>query len=115
MEAREMAKLVCKALDEKKAEDIRVIDIHEVSTVADYFIIASAANINQLGAMQDAVDEAFYKNQIHARAIEGSSHSTWILMDYEDIVIHLFSREDRLFYDLERIWKDGVQLSPEEL
>ena len=55
----------------------------------------------------DAVDEAMYTNGVHSKQVEGNSNSTWILMDYQDIIVHLFSKEDRLFYDLERIWKDG--------
>lgn len=97
-------------LDEKKAEDIRVIDIRGISVIADFFIVASAGNQNQLLAMQDAVDEEMTKQGQSARSIEGNRNSTWILMDYEDVIVQLFTREDRLFYDLERIWKDGVSV-----
>ena len=107
METLELVKKVASALEDKKAEDITVIDIREVSSIADYFIIANGNNANQLVAMQDAVDEALYKAGLHAKQIEGNNKSTWILMDYEDIIVHLFSKEDRLFYDLERIWRDG--------
>ncbi len=114
MNSKEQSKLICKALDDKKAIDIQIIDISELSVIADYFIIASADNSNQLLAMQDAVDEEMYKNKIHARQIEGNRDSTWILMDYDDVIVHLFSKEDRLFYDLERIWRDGKLLSFDE-
>ena len=107
MQTIELVKIIKNALEEKKAEDITILDIHKVSTIADYFIIANGTNQNQLAAMQDAVDEAMYKNEVHARQIEGNNKSTWILMDYQDIIVHLFSKEDRLFYDLERIWRDG--------
>lgn len=110
MEALEIVKKTVQALDEKKAEDIIVIDIQGVSTIADYFVIANGNNQNQLAAMQDAIDEALYTNGVHAKQIEGNSHSTWILMDYQDVIVHLFSKEDRLFYDLERIWRDGKQV-----
>ncbi len=103
----DLVKKVAHALEDKKAEDITVIDITEVSTIADYFIIATGANPNQLAAMQDIVDETMYKNGVHSKQVEGNSNSTWILMDYQDIIVHLFSSEDRLFYDLERIWRDG--------
>ena len=115
MEAREMAKLACDALAEKKANGIKVIDIKNISVIADYFVLADGDNQNQLQAMQDAVDEALYKNGVHAKQVEGNQHSTWILMDYNDIIIHIFSKEDRLFYDLERIWKDGKEISVDEL
>lgn len=107
MENLELVKKVVEALEDKKAEDISVIDIKEISTIADYFIIANGSNTNQLTAMQDAVDEAMYKNGVHQKQVEGNNNSTWILMDYQDVIVHLFSSEDRLFYDLERIWRDG--------
>lgn len=107
METLDLVKKVANALEDKKAEDITVIDISEVSSIADYFIIANGLNSNQLTAMQDAVDEVMYTNGIHAKQVEGNNNSTWILMDYQDVIVHLFSKEDRLFYDLERIWKDG--------
>ena len=107
METLELVKKVASALEDKKAEDITVIDIREVSSIADYFIIANGNNANQLVAMQDAVDEAMYTNGVHSKQVEGNNNSTWILMDYQDIIVHLFSKEDRLFYDLERIWRDG--------
>jgi ribosome-associated protein len=78
-------------------------------------VIASGSNVNQLNAMKDAVDEVMYTNGLHARQIESNSKSTWILMDYGDMIVHLFSKEDRLFYNLERIWKDGKEINPEEL
>lgn len=107
MELLDIVKQAVNALEDKKAEDITVIDISEVSSIADYFIIANGSNSNQLAAMQDAVDEAFYKAGIHAKQVEGNQNSTWILIDYNDVIVHLFDKEDRLFYDLERIWKDG--------
>ena len=115
MQSLEQVKLIVKALEEKKAEDIRIIDIQGVSSIADYFVIANGSNENQLNAMKDSVDEEMYKNGIHARQIEGNVHSSWILMDYQDVVVHIFSEEDRHFYDIERIWKDGKEITLEEL
>ena len=114
MEIKEMVKLVCHALDEKKADDIKVIDIRGLSVMADYFIVASGGSQNQLLAMQNEVDKEMYIHGIHAKQVEGNRSSTWILMDYEDVIVHLFSQDDRLFYNLEKIWQDGVVLSPEE-
>ena len=115
METLELVKKAVAALEDKKAEDITVIDIGGVSSIADYFIIANGSNSNQLAAMQDAVDEAMYTSGVHAKQVEGTNNSTWILMDYQDIIVHLFSKEDRLFYDLERIWKDGKEIDLSEL
>ena len=111
----EYCKIAVKALEDKKAEDVKVIDIREISPIADFFIIADGMNQNQIQAMRDAVDEALYKADLKVRQVEGNQSSTWILMDYNDIIIHIFSKEDRLFYDLERIWKDGKEISVDEL
>ena len=115
MTANEITKLVVEALEDKKAEDVTIIDIHEISAVADYFVVANGTNQNQLQAMRDAVDEAMYQRGIHARQVEGNQNSTWILMDYEDVIVHIFSKEDRLFYDLERIWRDGKVIEKDDL
>ena len=96
MQTIDLVKKIVEALEDKKAEDITV-----------YFIIANGNNANQLTAMEDAVDEAMYTNGVHQKQVEGTGNSTWILMDYQDIIVHLFSKEDRQFYDLDRIWRDG--------
>ncbi len=115
MEAREAAKIACMALEDKKAKDVKAIDIRDISVIADYFVLADGENQNQLQAMQDAVDEALTNAGMCAKQIEGNRNSTWILMDYGDIIVHIFSKEDRLFYDLERIWTDGVMIDPKDL
>ena len=113
--SKKMAGIACRALESKKGEDIRVIDIGEVSVIADYFVIASASNLNQLQAMVDSVEEELYKAGYTCEQKEGNRNSSWILMDYKDIIVHVFSREDRLFYDLERIWQDGKIVDPKDL
>lgn len=110
----EMAKLACKALDDKKGKDIKVIDIHGVSTIADYFIIASASNSNQVQAMVDNTEEELGRAGFEAKQVEGNKNSSWILMDYGDVIVHVFDEENRLFYDLERIWRDGKILDMKE-
>ncbi len=113
--SREMAKTACHALSEKKAEDLRVIEISEISPLADYFIIATGSNTNQIQAMVDAVDEALTKADHPVKQIEGNRNSSWVLMDYGDIIVHIFSQEDRLFYNLEKIWTDGKRIEVEDL
>lgn len=113
--SKEMANLAIKALEEKKATDIRVIDISDVSVLADYFIIASGSNRNQVQAMADNAEEALFKAGFEVKQVEGYETANWILMDYQDIIIHIFDEENRLFYDLERIWRDGKEVSKEEL
>ena len=110
----EMVRLACKAMDEKKAIDIKVIDIHEVSVIADYFVIASGSNLNQVQAMVDNVEEQLGRAGYEPKQVEGTRGSNWILMDYGDLIIHVFDEENRLFYDLERIWRDGKEVDVDE-
>ena len=109
-ESKRMAQIAVDALSAKKAEDIRVIDISDVSSLGDYFIIASGGSRPQLEAMRDEVDEKLSREGFEVRSIEGGDGAKWILMDYGDIVVHIFDRENRLFYDLERIWRDGKEV-----
>ncbi len=111
---KEMTKIALRALDDNKAMDVKVIDIHEVSVLADYFVIASGSNQNQVQAMVDNVEEMLTKAGYEPKQIEGTRNSSWILMDYGDLIIHVFDEENRLFYDLERIWRDGKVLEMEE-
>ncbi|KSV59919.1 ribosome silencing factor [Acetivibrio ethanolgignens] len=115
MESKEMVKIAYAALEDKKAEDIRVIEIKDISIIADYLIIANGSNSSQVQALVDNVDEKLSEAGVSNKRIEGSRNSSWILMDYNDVIVHVFSREDRLFYDLERIWRDGKDISKEEL
>ena len=105
-----MAQIACKAIDDKKGQDIKVIDIHNVSVIADYFVIASGTNSNQVQAIVDNVEEQLGRAGFEAKQIEGNRNSSWILMDYGDVIVHVFDEENRLFYDLERIWRDGKVL-----
>ena len=113
-QAKEMAKIAFEALEDKKGEDVCAIDISSVSVLADYFVIADAENNNQLQAIADNVEEQMMKNGNHCR-IEGKSESGWVLLDFGDIIVHIFNKEDRLFYDLERLWRDAISVSKEQL
>ena len=115
MESKNMAKLICDALADKKGEDIKIINISEVTVLADYFIIASGTNRSQVQAMADNVEEMLGKAGFEPKQIEGYQNANWILMDYRDVIVHIFDRENRLFYDLERIWRDGKSMTLEEL
>ncbi len=113
-QSKEMVTLAIQALADKKGEDIRIIDIRQVSVLADYFIIASGANAKQVQAMTDNVEEVLGRAGHSPKQIEGYQSGNWILMDYRDIIVHVFCKEDRLFYDLERIWRDGKIMDAEE-
>ena len=101
------------ALEDKKGEDIKIIDISEISPIADCFILASGSNRSQVQAMADSVTEKMHRSGFSMKQVEGYDSANWILMDFTDVVVHIFDRESRNFYDLERIWKDGrlVELS----
>lgn len=110
-----MAKLAIEALEDKKAEDIKIIDISEVSVLADYFIIAGGNNRSQIQALCDNVDEKLGRAGCPSKQIEGYDTANWVLLDFGDVIVHIFDKENRLLYDLERIWRDGKQVSKEEL
>lgn len=103
------------ALENKKAEEIRVIDISRISPLADYFIICNGNNRNQVQALSDHVEETLDRMGFDRRPIEGYDNANWILLDYHDVIIHIFDRENRSFYDIERIWRDGTEITIEEL
>lgn len=115
MLSRELAKIAVNALQDKKAGDIRVIDITNVSSMGDYFIIADGTNANQVQAMCDNVEEFLHRAGAKLKNREGYSNGGWILLDYYDIIIHIFKEEERSFYDLEHIWRDGNLVSLGEL
>lgn len=115
MESKEMARLAIDALEDKKAEDIRIINISEISVLGDYFIIASGTNRSQIQALADNVQEKLGRAGVLAKTVEGYETANWVLMDFGDIIVHVFDKENRIFYNLERIWRDGKQVDKEEL
>ena len=107
MVIKESAKLAVSVLDEKLAENICIIEISEVSTLGDYFILATGKNVNHVRALSDYVSEALDKKNVFCKQSEGYGNANWILMDYGDFIIHLFDKESREYYNLERIWRDA--------
>ena len=113
IEALEMAKIAYTALDDKKGEDIQVIDISKVSVLADYFIIANGNSDSQVQALVENVEEELHKAGCSVKQREGKTG--WVLLDFGDVIIHIFDKENRLFYDLERIWRDGTKVDLSKL
>ena len=105
-ELKNTLKLIIDALEDKKAEDIRIIDISEISVIADYFVITNGSNRSQIQALSDNVEEKLAAGKIFPKNIEGYNTANWILMDYHDILVHIFDTESRNFYDLEHMWRD---------
>lgn len=114
-QSKEMARIAYNALSDKKGEDIKIIDITGISVLADYFIIANGNSDSQVNALVDNVEEELHKAGYPLKQREGQASGSWVLLDFGDIIVHVFDRENRLFYNLERIWKDGKDISVEEL
>ncbi len=110
MTSLETAKLAAKALSAKKGLDIKVIKIDDISVLADYMVIATGTSSTQVKAMADHVEYELGESGISVSHIEGYRSNTWILMDYIDVIVHVFIDETREFYDLERLWKDGENI-----
>ena len=107
METKEQVKKIRRIMEDKKGENIRIIDISQVSTIADYFVIVSAENNNQSEAIAEEIERVLARQGVFVKSIEGGKNASWKLMDYGDIIVHIFLKEDRIFYDIERIWGDG--------
>ena len=97
-----------KALDDKFALDIKILDIGQISTMADYFVIATATNAPQMLALTETTEELLTNSGFHLSHIEGQNTAKWILLDFGSIIVHLFDKESREFYNLERVWRDAV-------
>jgi len=107
LETKEKATRIVSLLDEKLATDIVTLGLGEVSLMADYFILATGKNTRQTKALQGYIEEMLTQEGIEPLRIEGSSKGEWILLDYGDVIVHLFTEEQRVYYDLERLWKDA--------
>ncbi|SHH66889.1 ribosome silencing factor [Sporanaerobacter acetigenes] len=101
---------IVKACDDKKAFDIKVLNIQKISSIGDYFVIASGNSTSQVTAIADEIDEKMSKIGFGLVQKEGYSSARWILLDYGDIIVHVFHREDRSFYNLERLWSDSEEV-----
>lgn len=106
-QALEMARIAYQALDDKKGEDIKVLDISGISPLGDYFIITNGTSDSQVRALVENVEEKMHEAGYALRQQEGNHSGTWVLLDYGDVIVHVFDRENRSFYNLERIWSDG--------
>lgn len=111
----DLVKMVYHSLDDKKADNIKIIDIREVTVIADYFIIAGGSNKNHIQTMADEVEKKLREAGVVPKQIEGYKTANWILMDFRDIIVHIFNEENRLFYNLEKIWIDGKIVSIDEV
>lgn len=114
MESYEIAKAAAKLLDEKKAEQISVIKIDDISSLADYFVIATGRGSTHVRSLSDELEEKLKERGIAPARIEGYRSDSWILLDYQNVVVHVFTGEARDFYDLDRMWADGEKVGWQE-
>lgn len=105
---------ICEILSKKKAENICIIDINNQTVIADYFIICDAASTIQTKTMCDALEEELEAAGITAIRKEGVSDGRWIVLDYSDIIVHIFLKEEREFYNIEKLWTDGTNMTKYE-
>lgn len=111
----ELTKDIVKILDQKKADDIQVIKVNDLTIIADYFVIASTTNSTHVKALVDEVEFQLKERGTAPRQLEGYQYANWITMDYGDVIVHVFHEETRNFYSLERLWSDGELLDVSSL
>lgn len=107
----EKYQLICKLLDEKKAKDITIVNIEGMTIIADKFVICSARSNTQVKALVDIVDEGMSKEGYEPLRIEGKQEGRWAVLDYGDVIVHIFYEETRKLYSLEQLWSDGANVT----
>ncbi|GEN47458.1 ribosome silencing factor [Ligilactobacillus pobuzihii] len=110
MDSKELLQIIVEAADNKRAEDITALDVEGVSLLADYFVIMDASSQRQVQAIAENVEEQVEKAGYDVQNVEGKGGSSWILLDLGDIVVHVFQKETREFYNLEKLWADAKKV-----
>lgn len=111
----ELAHFVAKTADDKKAINTVILDIQNLSLIADYFVICSGNSETQVQAIAKEIKEKVSEEKIEIRGIEGMSQARWVLIDLGDVVVHVFHKEERDFYNLERLWSDAPRIDYKEI
>ena len=114
MNQNDILKKIVKTLDTKKAEDVEVIGIKDLTIIADYFVIATGTSTTHTKSLADEVEFQLKEAGVVPTRTEGYNGSNWILLDYSDIVVHIFYKETREYYSLERLWSDGEKIDIEQ-
>ncbi|MFN2341053.1 MAG: ribosome silencing factor [Halanaerobium sp.] len=111
---KDIALLAADAADDKKAEDIDILDVQGLTVIADYFVICSANSDQQVRAIARAIDDKLSEKGIEPQKIAGMDDARWVLMDYADVIVHVFKKREREYYDLERLWSDAEKILRQE-
>ena len=106
----EIARLTAEAACEKKAFDTLILDLRGLTYVADFFVICSGSNTTQVGAVSDGIEQMLAREGVRSSHIEGRAGSAWVLMDYGDVVVHIFDQQTRVYYSLEKLWHDAPRM-----
>ena len=104
------AKQIAALIDNKKGEEVRVLQIGTMTTIGDYFVVATGNSTTQVKALADEVEEKLSAEGLEPERIEGYASASWILLDYYDVIVHIFLKETREFYALERLWGDAPEI-----
>ncbi|MBS5165786.1 MAG: ribosome silencing factor [Butyricicoccus pullicaecorum] len=116
MNAQQTARYICEALLERKGRDIDVLQVEHLTTLTEYFVICTATSTTQVRALADSVEYHLkYDHDTVPHHVEGFESSSWILLDYGSVLVHIFVPEAREFYNLENLWKDGTRISLKDL
>lgn len=115
MDTKEKVTLISQTLSNKKADDIEVIEIGDLTILTDYFVIASASNTTHVRALADEVEYIGKQAGIYPDRIEGYQTANWIVLDYGDVIVHLFYQQTREFYNLDKLWSDGTKIDIQTL
>lgn len=114
MSENDIVLIASKAADDKRAEEITVLDMRGVSLVADYFIICHGNSEKQVQAIAREVKEKAHENDIPIKRLEGFDEARWVLIDLGDVIVHIFHRDERIYYNLERLWGDAPRVNIQE-
>lgn len=110
MDSKALAEKIIRILDSKKGIDIAGIDIHDLTTIGDYFVLATGTSSPHVKALAEEVEDTLAKEGLEPRRVEGAQSATWILIDYQDVILHIFTKETREFYSMERLWADAPRM-----
>lgn len=110
----DLARIIARAALDKKAEDLVILDVRGISSFADYFVVMSGRSTRHVQGLAQAIDQELRHKKVSSETTEGYNEGRWVLLDYNDVIIHIFYSETRSFYDLEKLWHDAPRVEVAE-